>query len=776
MSQAPTNSVANALLGAVAEQTVAVQLKPVRLQITVYFMGSKRIKHANGKYRCKYRLLKEGASAAAITPSARADPGTSELAPLAVIGNVVHGVAATAVGAKPALPAANGGTNANPDPDDIYRIEVVDNHAVPSGDLNAVFGGALSKPGSYTAANWVQDVKPAVPFRIVVRKFVGDTQVALDKDDEIEAIVEVKDPKEEFAQTDGNRRAFLNGFFAKYNRKDLNPTTGDDNALARFAGIREGSAAYPGVKAPEHLRKIEGDVAPKVIEAAPANDSVIFDNLKKPDPLGTARAVFPCKKVKDSLASNMEVGVADFALIAGPTSGDNYRFLISLRAKLKGAAGGKADPRELKLNGVPVQLVDDQNRPIPAKMCYTTGRMVTWRKLHIRLLVTCNGLNAGAIDFNSIRETYRRSFIEVDGPVNTFNITWQVWRDAIRTRYGAGADPWFNDANQVALQAAYANGLIPGTFTADPLFRFTPGGPQYNFDLDPDVHAITRYLINRACDGNAPQLTNPNGNDQVTFARPDSDGMFLLLARRGSPDTTDSTLGEYIGDRIFYMYDSPGNPADTIDTCAHEMGHALYLSHSLTHRKRVVWGPTGNNVNVMEATSNCAINDHDQADAASCLMAYISSSHLTVYPYHPCGACALCLRYYDKREFQQSGGTRYGNQMFSDIAPAQVCWYDIGNGTITPNIPPVNVGGEIDLVVVGKEKLWPKTGGTFPARVGLCGLAGLTSANATKLSLQGNFAVGGVKIQTFDANQAGTVRVTWSHRGVTAFADVTILP
>jgi hypothetical protein len=756
--------------------TAVVQLKPVTLQITLYYMGNTRIKHANGKYRCKYRLLKEGASPAAVAPAARADPGTAEVAPLAVIGNVVHGVAANTPAAKPALSSSNGGTSANPDPDDIYRIEVVDNHAVPSGDLNAVFGGALSKPGSYTAANWVQDVKPAVPFRVVVRKFVGDDQVALDKDDELEVILEVKDPKEEFAQTDGNRRAFLNRFFAKYNRKDVNPTAGDDNALARFAGAREGSAAYPGVKASEHLRKIEGDVAPKVIEAAPAPNSVIFDNLKKPDALGTARAVVACKKVKDSLSANMEVGVADFALFAAPTSGDNYRFLISLRTKLKGASGGKADPRELKLNGAPVKLVDDQKRAIPGKMCYTTGRMVTWRKLHVRLLVTCNGLNAGGIDFNSIRETYRRSFIEVEGPVNTFNVDWRVWRDAIRTRYGAGGDAWFGDANQVALEVAYNAGLIPGTTTVSPRFRVTPGGVEYNFDLDPDVHAITRYLINRACDANAPQLTNPNGNDQVTFARPDSDGMFVLLAKRRSPNTGDGTLGEYIGDRIFYMYESPGNAADTIDTCAHEMGHALYLSHSLTHRRKVVWGPTGNDVNVMEATSNCAIGDHDQADAASCLMAYISSSHLTVYPYHPCGACALCLRYYDKREFQQSGATRFGNQMFSDIAPAQVCWYDIGNKTITPVIPPVSVGGDIDLIVVGKEKLWPKTGGTFPARVGLSGLASLTSANPTKLSHQANFNVKGLALQTFDANQAGTVRVTYSHNGVTAFADISIVP
>jgi hypothetical protein len=737
--------------GAMEKQTV-VQLQPVKLQISLFYMGHDRIAKKAGTDNCNYELHHDTADA----------PGPAMIAST-LLPNMVRGLLDTDPLAKPALSHLDAGTQANPAVDEIYRIVFLDNHGVSRKDLNDVFGGKLAKPGSYTKRKWMPNVSPAVPFRVVIKKFVGDTQV--DMCDDVEVVIEIKDPREEFDQNDGNRRTFLESFFTKYNRTDANPSLGDDNGLKKFAGLREPSAGYPGCKATNLLKKATYKSPPVAGIGAPAPDAVAFSSLGSPTSVGSDRAAFSLKAVKDG---DKQVGVTDFALLPPPVGGDNYRFLIRLRGTVsagKTKATNKTDVREAKLNGQNIIVLDDASTELKGKCNYTTGRFVMWRKIEFRLMVLVNELTDD-LDWDSISATYRKSFVELVRPARTFNITWQMWRDALQTVYHTSppTDAWFT--NTANLQTLFPTGLIPGTLEAgsDTDFQFSGGSDVYQFDLDPNVHAITRLLIKRACEAPTFNFTNPDGDDQKT-----SDGLFLMYARRLSPDTGDGTLGEYMGDRIFYMY--PSTPVDTTDTCAHELGHALFLSHSTTHSqgfKYVRTDTTEIDLNIVEPTSNCAVHDHDAADNVSCLMSYTSSSNLLAYPYHPCGACALSLRFYDKIQFQNS--KHYGDQMMSDVSPAVFIRYDETDTKLHEEIPSIAVNSVLYLLVVGKEKPWPASGGTtWDARLNLTGLSKVTStgtgATPGKATVKES-ALKRIKVVTVTATKKGRVRLSFSHKGV----------
>jgi len=746
-----------------------LQLKPVSYQIKLHYMGHDRIKHYKTKYRCKYELLKEASVAAPGVGATRADPATSDVAPPAVIPNVVREVDPSDAKAKPALPSFDKGDSSNPDPDEIFRIVISDNHAVSKVDLNAVFGGTLSKPGSYKNRKWMPDISPAVPFRVVIKKFIGDDEVPMT--DELELIIEIKDSKEEFDQNNGKRREFLEGFFNKYNRTDTDPDPGDDNALKKFSGIRAPSAKDAGVKATNVIKKAPY-VKPPVAGEGPGNPNTVkFLGLSAASALGKHEALLSIKSRKDG---DNEVGVADFIFMPSTVGGDNYRFLLSVRK------AGKSDIRQQTINGAKVKLLDDDKKEIKPKCCYTTGRFVIWRRIQFRMLVLCNGM-VDDIAYDSIATTYRKSFVMLDSPANTFTADWKVWRDALKDRYAGNpsTDAWFDDANEANLKLAYARGLIPGTTTTGDKFKFDKDdlgeSDEYTFDLDPDVHAITRYLIKRACIDPPTKRTNPDGNDQVSYDKDDSDGLFILYAKRKSPDTDDSTLGEYIGDRIFYMYKS-ASADDTTDTCSHELGHALYLSHSLTHSYTYRWNAVGGTrVRIMEATSNCAIHDHDQNDAATCLMGYISSSYLEKYPYDPCGACSLVLRFFNKLEVQKE--RHFGKQMMKDLKPAKIVLLKRTTKVLKEAIPDVAVGSRIRLVAVGKEVDWPKTGGTWKARVGLSGLANFTATGV-------GGSPGSVTIhkrthkelvyRSIEGKTVGRVRISFNYYGVEASAEINV--
>ena len=196
--------------GGTAGKRTILQLEPAKYQITLLYLGHDRIKHDPAKYRCKYEL-QEGEATIAAKPHK--------------IPNVVRGKNEDLD--EHALHTATPGKDAdpvNPPGDKKYRVMITDNHGMRSADsslLGRPGGDTKSKPDNYKEVDgaqkkdWMPDIQPAVPFRVVVRKFFGDKAVDLeDSHDstEMKVVVEVKDPVEEFDQYYGKRRDFLKKF------------------------------------------------------------------------------------------------------------------------------------------------------------------------------------------------------------------------------------------------------------------------------------------------------------------------------------------------------------------------------------------------------------------------------------------------------------------------------------------------------------------------------------------------------------------------------------
>src|SRR5262249_44001902 len=109
-----------------------------------------------------------------------------------------------------------------------------DFHALPRAELNfldqqdSARSTGDSMRSSFQQHGWERDLQAKIPFRVVVRKFRGNTQIDFDGDARL--IVEVKDPPDESTQGSGTRQQFMQTF--------LGTPRGADNADVAEGGIR----------------------------------------------------------------------------------------------------------------------------------------------------------------------------------------------------------------------------------------------------------------------------------------------------------------------------------------------------------------------------------------------------------------------------------------------------------------------------------------------------------------------------------------------------------
>ena len=92
------------------------------------------------------------------------------------------------------------------DKDKNWQIVVKDNHGLHFGDKKLLGSKAdqVSKPANYKSRKWVRDIRPAIPFRVEVKKKEGDTEVDIEKG-ELFIGWKVLDPEEEYAAIDKAR-------------------------------------------------------------------------------------------------------------------------------------------------------------------------------------------------------------------------------------------------------------------------------------------------------------------------------------------------------------------------------------------------------------------------------------------------------------------------------------------------------------------------------------------------------------------------------------------
>ena len=676
-----------------AEKRTVLGLEPVKYKITLVYLKHDRIKRdpvpASGTalpvvdnpppYRCQYEL-RRGAG----------PPGTL-LSTVQEIPNQVRHGTDDAASVKAATPSGDGGDWTNPASDTVYKVMVLDNHGTRTAENLTLLGNDGDDESNikyYKDRGWLPDVMPAVPFRVVVRKYIGDKQADLDKT--LKVVVEIKNPVEEFAQNDGRRKDFLQDFFDKYNRTDTVPDPGDDNALNWFKGVRTPSAGHPGVQAKEVLRKVKYKDKPVVDVNTADTDVVEFDkDLSGATAHQTYKAIFELTEVEEDVSGEKKkVGVADTAFTPWPASGDKYRFLFTL-------VEGAKDIRDTQDNGAAVTLVDDQDKPIAKPRTYVTGRFVMWRKTQFKLCILANNTLEAHIRWNSVRAMYRKMFLEVVKPASFVTLTREAWTRILKSQY-SGVANINSAANYTA--TVYDTTLFPDVVNG-----------SAGFDAFNAVESFAREAIKRACsDAGIP---DPSAGDARTDQR-DGNGMFMFLCK---DPRVGSVLGAYIGDRIFWMQrPSGGNgTAMATSTCAHEFGHVKSLRHAHT-RVEVVWlmgGGMPTQTMLVNPNFNNQPLDHDSKDAYACLMSYTRPIDA-----EPCGFCALSMRFYDRVEIQKQN--RYRDEIIERSGPVTMVQYTLSgvNHLLTPITGPIaldsSVNQSVDILAVGPEVDYITRGGT----------------------------------------------------------------
>ncbi len=712
--------------------TTVVRLQPVSYRLTLIYLGHDRIaRAATGgggavdrppPYRCRYEVSGD-----------LIDPWSGQPSPMGQLARILNVVAPDETHqdtVKAATPVSQGGTNARPIFDTLHRITILDNHATRTAEnlnlLGSPGGDNTSNVAYYRARGWMPDIWPAVPFRIIVRKYIGDRQVNIDQP--IKPVLEIKDPPEELTQNDGARRRFLNDFFTKYNRNTGSVTTGDDNAPTAFKGARTHPGDSPGFKASDVIRVMPYKNEPVVDRSdtpIPA-DRVQFDELTNPSEHQTVKVRFDLTEVDERVGTtDVKVGVADFAFMPFPVAGDNYRFLLTL-------LNGDQDIRDTRENGANVIFKDDRSRVIPKPRAYVTGKFTIWKKIEFRLCVLCNGLTRNDLTWSQVTESYRRMFIEVVEPATFYSLTRDQWRDITRNSV-------FNGAPGVNQAIRYEQSVFDRTLFHE------------NFGLDiPDsrVERFARAAIRLACSqtpapggGTLPDPSAGAARDQQS----DGNGLYMFLCRDAR-----SFLGAYVGDRIFWMAKRQFQPTDALDiedvtfTAAHEFGHVKSLRHSHTATRAVNFTDAGGNAYVLQVShpnnGNVFPIDHDGRDAFECIMSYSATSMTNndSTMAGPCGLCALSMRFYDRVEIQKAAN--YRNEIQRTYGPASFVLHtgtgaalalaeQAAGATITLRLGNA-AQRSAELLVLGAEQSISRLGGTpLRCRPNIILLGGTTIAS-----------------------------------------------
>lgn len=627
-----------------------VRLNPIRYQIKLYYLGPDRVTR-DATYRCKCELFS----------GETADPAATPLSALTVIENIISGDAPAAEAIAAATFLDQGGDHKNPPGDSVIRITPTDNHAIPASDLQRLLGpdaDAISKVDHYQQSGWLPDISPAVPFRVVVRKFSEGTQIPLDVP--VRLVIELKDPPEELQVhpvPDPNkktaRRTFIEKFFAKHNHASSDPSEGGDNCATEFGGKRNGSASKGAPSGVDLIKLAPYTAPPAIDEPNQTPGPITFGALTAATAhAGTQRVVLDLTKVPETVNKKpVDVGVVDFAFLPWPAGGDNYRFLMTL------VDASDQDVRARKEKNKAVSLVDHARNDIPSPQAYTTGRFVMWRRIDVRLLATVNDTSSSTIKLDHLRSMYAKAFIDLRGPQSTVKISRSEWEAALKQVFpDAAKHPTMADAT--AMEKEFKANLFPSFLH-----------PKLQKDGSARTRELTRALLEGACQSTslAPKISPPPTQNAK---QSNSDGLFVLVCK--SPMAGIEVGGEYIGDRMFWMVEGANSSLTTM-IAAHEVGHALYLRHSYDADLRFV-ATVFNKSTVSEKgekvvmitskrPSRSFTRDHDQADALACLMSQIRPTGA-----EPCGACCLALRFYDRVKLT----AKNNSQLMDGLTPARV--------------------------------------------------------------------------------------------------------
>lgn len=731
------------------------KLKPVTYRIKLIFLGEKRIRHApmdTPGYHCTFELQR----------------GQSKLDALDVLPNLVRGANPPADTVPAALPLDQGGDNSAIAGENAYRVLITDNHGTrEDDDMNDSGQDTESRPANYTRHQFDEDIYPAVPLRVVVRKYVGSEPEDIDVS-QVKLLWEIKDTAEATDRfSDPRVRQFISEFLAGDRLNAAVP--GDDNASTAYGGLRDPRGGTSGVKAERVLFALpylnqppvdrlmppptpafvatpqppphRGPAPPPGQRPAarqpqlPAPSQPAVNNLENiqdhpnpltPVPLQDAyRAGLTLTAVDEQAGDRtVRVAVCDVIFRPKPISGDSYRFLL----RLVDASG--TDIRQTRDAGRSVRLEDDAGQEIPHPRAYTTGAVVVWRKIEIGLLVWTNKLSSSSVNWNEVQRACREAYIELTQPLRVHELTRDGWRQAMIKYFknaGVGlterelSNP--NNYGDSDFRKAFYPGFLqrpPNTwkpYTAR-LDRFCDQGcgrkteaTRYNCrecewleDLE-NTHLpkITQQIIRDTC--TELNLRPP----QQASRQLGIPGYCVLLARKIYPGA--DLGGLYVPECQFYLR----NEAYASTVFQHELGHGLYLRHSLTSPMQIdgeisgiYQSSSGNRQEVFFCSmeEDCYPADHDQNNSVDCVMAYGNQDIKTNF----CALCQLTLRHYDTLALRKSRP----DLIWNGLSPAQIVFVEnTSRVQLTEKVnPTLRRGTSHRFAVIGKFEPNPNSLGT----------------------------------------------------------------
>jgi hypothetical protein len=591
--------------------------------VELTYLGNDKVAK-DASYRCKFELVET------------ANP------PVAVAANAV-------------IPLADKGKK--------YRIMVHDNHAAKSTEtspagLKILGEGAdtNSKPACYRTNNWIRDVRPAVGFRVTIKKWAAGVQVTMSPD-EVSLLWTVKDPEEELAQVDVCRgpdvpKAFLKEWFKHFKRKTNDDSSKeDDNCSELFGGARSRDGV---TKATEVLFKSPFATAgPAALDRFPTpSEAPLSDQYR------AARATSAVKP--DTATDGKPVGISDVYFYPPPISGDNYIFCFELLSPSKKT----------------IEFLGPDNKRMKK---YETGPFTMWRKVVIDMMVTFDNVDLNYIQWDDVKKAYRAAFMEVVDPPAGSIVKYDeaAWKDLIKKYLRGTAGPAGNfgiGLTALEVNAAvfnYATWFLPALSAASMTAQLAL--PQFNGWAASDLYGkfgkeLAKLFLDKAYADKGK--TSPR-TDVVQDTTP---GLYIFLCK--SLQVGVGLLGAYTGDREFFMV----TRGDATCTFAHEMGHALYLRHAITKFD------AAKGVTVDIAHTRGAWLDHDQADAVVCTMSYendyygangVTARAVRPVEWHFCAVCLLKLRFWDTVKMR--GNRFFRTAIYSKLKPLTLVNHNFAN-------------------------------------------------------------------------------------------------
>lgn len=540
-------------------------------------------------------------------------------------------------------------------------------------------------------------LKVWVPFRIEVRKFVGQSSnPVMMEHNEVNVVLDIIDPQENIENIRGPRQKGRSGkeFIKKFITKKNGKLGENDNCSCDFV-------AAPFRKACNHP-----------IWYDHSKGSIFVTYLRS----GSTRAV--ASFIQASLSDNGEsIGVTNVFFRPPIIFGNNFKIKVAIKNKA--------------FQDMPLR--NDNSDPY-----FETPTITLWKRVKIHMSVSQRGFDYDKIKWNEVKNVFRDAFIDIEEPPKkrVFDISIEDWMNYLDYYvYGAGnrahrdwrLNTWqFYKSNYSVNdhKADFSNFSFPQDrvykykikrgdnlsriaqkfdMTLDELRKYKDGkGVSNQKRLErakrrgkkPAILVPLRFVYSPDKGDSlllAPEILLENIFwDKViarfleapfSWSRSEKPfegrrvGLCLFLAKLPRPKYHVS--GKTCGHKLIIVFQSK----DVTHTLVHEIGHALFLDHGFTWVRRgyaknrppqetdAAFGESwryGNELPKEDPDLNPGLcwDEHDSEDMVSCVMSYLTDYydsdgtvlkdtdhplHLKVkdHPtdWHFCGLCLLKLRF-----------------------------------------------------------------------------------------------------------------------------------